>query len=185
MLPKLSRLFGSPFQGASQGSACPPIRGSFPGTSCSSLKATFGCFNCKIPPDKALKTCRTPPKAIRYLIIELVVWRERRPITVVARIEIVIFFVYAANAFSFLSRVWPMPSGHTGSGACTENPAIGYLQTARGSHAGRKAFCDGRSNPRPSEPASVSIPIRAFCVEWVPTSKFKKNCCGTRPSKAR
>ena len=79
-----------------------------------------------------------------------------------------------------------------GSGACTENPAIGYLQTARERHAGRKAFCDGRSNPQPCVPALArlagtrfGIPIRVFCVEWVPTSKFNKNCCGTRPSKAR
>jgi integrase len=91
-----------------------------------------------------------------------------------------------------LIRVWPMPSGHTASGACAENPATGYLQTARGSRAGRKAFCDGTSNQRLCVPASArlagtrfGIPTRACYVEWVPTSKFNKNCCGTRPSKAR
>jgi len=35
------------------------------------------------------------------------------------------------------------------SGVCTENPATGYLRTARGSKDGRRAFCDGTSNPPP------------------------------------
>lgn len=91
-----------------------------------------------------------------------------------------------------LIRVWPMPSGHTGSGVCTENPVTGYLRTARGSHDGRRAFCGGTSNPPPCVLASAklagtrfAIPTRACCVEWGPTSKSNKNCCGTPPSKAR
>jgi integrase len=71
-------------------------------------------------------------------------------------------------------------------------PATGYLRTARGSHAGRRAFCDAASNPPPCVSASArlagtrfAIPTRACCVEWGPTSKSNKNCCDTRPSKAR
>jgi len=33
-----------------------------------------------------------------------------------------------------------MLSGHTGSGVCTENPATGYLRTARGSHDGQESI---------------------------------------------
>ena len=75
-------------------------------------------------------------------------------------------------------RSWPTSSGHTGSVACTENPTTGYLRTARGSHAGRRAFCDGTSNRQRCVPGSVrlagtrfGIPIRACYAEWVVASR--------------
>ena len=65
-------------------------------------------------------------------------------------------------------------------------PATGYLRTARGSRAGRRAFCDGRSNRQRCVPALArlagtrfGILIRACYVESVLTSKSNKNCCGT------
>jgi integrase len=76
--------------------------------------------------------------------------------------------------------------------ACTENRATGYLRTARGSHAGRRAFCDGTSNRQRCVPALArlagtrfGIPTLAYYVELVLTSKSNKNCCGTRPSRAQ
>jgi len=40
----------------------------------------------------------------------------------------------------------------TGSVACTENLLTGYLRIAKGSHVGRRAFCDGTSNLQPCAP---------------------------------
>jgi integrase len=98
-----------------------------------------------------------------------------------------------ASGFHFLLiRISPMPSGLTGSVACTENLLTGYLRIAKGSHVGRRAFCDGTSNLRPCAPALArlagtrfDIPTRACCVEWVLTSKSNRNCSATRPFKAR
>jgi len=97
------------------------------------------------------------------------------------------------RGFHFLLiRISPMPSGLTGSVACTENLLTGYLRIAKGSHVGRRAFCDGTSNLQPCAPGSArlagtrfDIPTRACYVEWVLTSKSNKNCSGTRPFKAR
>ena len=47
-----------------------------------------------------------------------------------------------------------MPSGHTGSGVCTENPATGYLRTARGSHDGQESILR-----RHIKPAAVRVGV--------------------------
>ena len=75
---------------------------------------------------------------------------------------------------------------------CTEGRRTSCLRTAPARRAGRRAYSNGRSSRRHcalalarSAGIHFGTPTRACCVEWAPTSKCNKSCCGTRPFKAR